>query len=190
VNSGCTSHAWGHLRPVSVLQPMKAGRHMNVRTPELGNGSVNTLLSNESCVQLCNSPPEDVKYLGLHLDRRLTWRKHIFTERKQLGMTLTKMQWLLGRKSKLSTSNNFLIYRAILKPLWTYGIQLWGTASTSNIEIPEPLSSKLGARLQTRPGMCRMRLSEGICKHPQLQTKSVTTAISTVRASAHNQTAE
>jgi hypothetical protein len=34
-------------------------------------------------VQLPQS--DDVKYLGLHLDRRLTWHKHIFTKRKQLG---------------------------------------------------------------------------------------------------------
>jgi hypothetical protein len=76
-----------------------------------------------------------IKYLGLHLDRKLSWRKHIFTKRKQQGMTLTKMHWLLGRKSKHSRSNKILIYSAILKPIWTYGIQLWGTASTSNIEI-------------------------------------------------------
>jgi hypothetical protein len=36
---------------------------------------------------------EDVKYLGLYLDRRLTWHKHIFAKRKQLGVTLTKMYW-------------------------------------------------------------------------------------------------
>jgi hypothetical protein len=86
---------------------------------------------------------EDVMYLGLHLDRRLTWRKHIFTKRKQLGMTLTKMHWLHGWKSKLSTSNKSLMYKAIFKPIWTYGIQLWGTASASNIEILECFQSKL-----------------------------------------------
>jgi hypothetical protein len=47
------------------------------------------------------------------------------------------MYWLLGRKSKLSTSNKLLIYKTIFKPVWTYGIQLWGTASTSNIQIIE-----------------------------------------------------
>jgi hypothetical protein len=37
---------------------------------------------------------------------------------------------------------HLLIYRKILKPIWTYGIQLCGTASTSNIEILEHFQSK------------------------------------------------
>jgi hypothetical protein len=47
------------------------------------------------------------------------------------------MYWLLGRKSQLSLSNKLLLYKTILKPIWTYGIELWGAASTSNIEILE-----------------------------------------------------
>jgi hypothetical protein len=52
------------------------------------------------------------------------------------------MYWLLGRKSKLSTSNKLLIYKTIIKPVWTYNIQLWGKASTSNMEILEHFQSK------------------------------------------------
>jgi hypothetical protein len=52
------------------------------------------------------------------------------------------MYWLLGRKSQLSLSNKLLPYKIILKPNWTYGIQLWGTASTSNIDILERFQSK------------------------------------------------
>jgi hypothetical protein len=85
---------------------------------------------------------DQVKYLGLHLDRKLTWHHHIFTKRKQLSLTLTKMYWLLGSSSLLSLPNKLLLYKSILKPICTYGIQLWGTASTSNIEILERFQSK------------------------------------------------
>jgi hypothetical protein len=40
------------------------------------------------------SQAEDVKYLGLHLGRRLTWHKHIFAKHKQLGITLTIISML------------------------------------------------------------------------------------------------
>jgi hypothetical protein len=44
--------------------------------------------------------------------------------------------------SKLSASNKILVYKTIFKPIWTYGIQLWGTASTSNTELLERFQSK------------------------------------------------
>jgi hypothetical protein len=53
------------------------------------------------------------------------------------------MYRLLGRKSKLSVNNKLLIYNVILKPIWTYGIQLWGTTCNSNIEILERFQSKV-----------------------------------------------
>jgi hypothetical protein len=58
-------------------------------------------------------------------------------------MTTIKMHWILGRKSKLSTNNKILIYEAILKPVWTNGTKLWGTASTSNTGILECFQSKV-----------------------------------------------
>jgi hypothetical protein len=85
---------------------------------------------------------DQVKYLGLHLDRKLTWHHHIFAKRKQLGLTLTKMYWLLGHSLRLSPPNKLLLYKSILKTIWTYGIQLWGIASTSNIEILERFQSE------------------------------------------------
>jgi hypothetical protein len=43
----------------------------------------------------------------------------------------------------VSTTNKLLLYKTILKTIWTYGIQLWGTASTSNIEVLERFQSKV-----------------------------------------------
>jgi hypothetical protein len=42
----------------------------------------------------------------------------------------------------MSVHYELLPYKTILKPIWTYGIQLWGTASTTNIEILERFQSK------------------------------------------------
>jgi hypothetical protein len=55
-------------------------------------------------VQLPQS--DGVKYLVKYL-----------TKRKQLGLTLIKMYWLLGRQSHLSNSNKLLLYKTILKPI-------------------------------------------------------------------------
>jgi hypothetical protein len=59
-----------------------------------------------------------------------------------VGITITKIYWLLGRKPKLSTSNELLIYKIIHKPIWIYGIQLWGTSCTPNTQILESFHSK------------------------------------------------
>jgi len=83
---------------------------------------------------------EDASYLGLHLDRRLNWRKHIFTKRKQLGIQLSKMYRMLGTKSQLSIESKLLLYEAILKSIWTYGVQLWST--NSNIKIIQRFQNK------------------------------------------------
>jgi hypothetical protein len=51
------------------------------------------------------------------------------------------MYWLLGRKSN-SLQATIFSYKTILIPIWTYGIQLWGKASTCNIDILERIQSK------------------------------------------------
>jgi hypothetical protein len=97
------------------------------------------------------------------------------------------MYWLLGRKSKLFTSNKLLIYKTILKPIWTYGIQLCGTASTSNIEILERFQSKALRMIMDAPWYVSNTVSDGISKYQQLKKKSAATAINTVLTPVHIQ---
>ncbi|KAI4474640.1 hypothetical protein M0804_014746 [Polistes exclamans] len=74
-----------------------------------------------------------VKYLGLHLDSKLTWKKHISAKIEQIRIKRKQMAWLTGKKSKLSIKNKLLIYKTIIKPIWTYGLPLWGIAAKSHI---------------------------------------------------------
>jgi hypothetical protein len=63
--------------------------------------------------------------------------------RKHLNLKTRELYWILGRHSPLSLLNKTLIYKVILKPVWTYGIELWGCASSSNIEIIQRYQSKM-----------------------------------------------
>lgn len=83
------------------------------------------------------------KYLGIHLDSRLTWNEHIRKKRKQIDLRIKDLYWLIGKKSKLALENKLLIYKTIIKPIWMYGIQLWGCASKSNINIIQRSQSKI-----------------------------------------------
>lgn len=85
----------------------------------------------------------EVKYLGLYLDQKLTWQKHIKTKRQHLNLKIRQMSWLLGRKSTFSLENKILVYKCILKPIWTCGIQLWGCAKASNTKIIQRLQSNV-----------------------------------------------
>ena len=53
------------------------------------------------------------------------------------------MHWLTSRKSKLSIENKLKIYKTIIKPIWTYGIPLWGTAALSHINKIEVTQAKI-----------------------------------------------
>lgn len=84
---------------------------------------------------------DEVTYLGVHLDRRLTWRTHIEAKKTHLRLKANSPHWLINTRSPLSLDYKVLLYNSVLKPIWTYGSQLWGSASNSNVEIePKPRS--------------------------------------------------
>jgi hypothetical protein len=66
------------------------------------------------------------KYLGMALDTKLRWKVHVKKKREELGLKYKHICWLMGRRSALSTDNRLVLYKQIVKPVWTYGIQLWG----------------------------------------------------------------
>ncbi len=82
------------------------------------------------------------KYLGVHLDVRLTYSHHIHTKRTELDLRLRKLLWLLRGRSPLSLANRRLLYMTVLRPVWTYAIAIWGCASTSLRNIIQRFQNK------------------------------------------------
>jgi hypothetical protein len=92
-----------------------------------------------------------VIYLGFHLDSRLTWKQHIAKKRKQIDLKVKDLYWIIGHKSIMSLDSKELLYKTIIKPNWTYGIELWGCASKSSIAIMQRSKSKMLRMITNAP---------------------------------------
>jgi hypothetical protein len=84
-----------------------------------------------------------IKYLGMHLDQKLNWKEHTVKKRKQVKLKVKGLYWLTGRKSPLSPENKLLLYKTIIKPIWTYGIEILGCASKSSQAIIQKAQSSI-----------------------------------------------
>lgn len=94
---------------------------------------------NEQIVPYSNT----AKYLGMTLDAKLRWKPHVKRKLEELKIKYRNMYWLLGRTSTLSIYNKLLLYRQILKPIWTYGIQIWGCTCESNKNMIQRFQNKV-----------------------------------------------
>jgi hypothetical protein len=81
-----------------------------------------------------------VKYLGFTLDNRLTWNPHIRSKRLNLNSRSHMLKTMLVINKCTNLKNKLLIYKTFLKPIWTYGFQLWGAEKKLNLNKIQNLS--------------------------------------------------
>lgn len=82
---------------------------------------------------------EKVKYLGLTVDRKLTWKDHIRSLHKKLRPCVVMMHKL---ENKLSTPVKRTIYKSLFESIMRYGITVWGTAADTHINLVANLQNK------------------------------------------------
>ena len=82
--------------------------------------------------------------ISQHADAENVFSNHIeYHSNKSVFKTYRQMYWLMWRSSALTTLNKLVLYKQILKPVWTYGIQLWGCTKPSNIAIIQIFQNKV-----------------------------------------------
>jgi hypothetical protein len=52
---------------------------------------------------------------------------------------------------KIIPENKLILYKSIIKPIWTYGIQLWGSTEPSNTQIIQRIQSKVLRAITNAP---------------------------------------
>ena len=100
---------------------------------------------------------------------KLRWKAHVKKKREDFGLEYNKIYWPMGRRSALSIHNNHMLYKQILKPVWTYGIQLWECKKQSNTDIIQRFKNKVLRNIADAPWY--MRNAE---LHRELQMEMVT----------------
>lgn len=83
------------------------------------------LLLNGSSVIFSN----EVKYLGVTLDKYLTFSTHIKLICDKTLRCLRSLYPMICRKSRLTTKNKLLIFKTIMRPIITYAFPIWRGAA-------------------------------------------------------------
>ena len=74
-----------------------------------------------------NSIPwsDEVKYLGVYLDKRLTFGPQVKKSIDKAGLAFKILYSFLNRRSKLCVYNKLLLYKTCIRPILCYGIETW-----------------------------------------------------------------
>lgn len=77
-----------------------------------------------------------VKYLGVNLDKKLTYKTHISAVLRKTYTIIKMLYPLMVKDSAVSKKNKLLIYKMIIRPTITYAPAVWcGTAKTNIIPL-------------------------------------------------------
>lgn len=84
----------------------------------------------------------DIKYLGVVLDKKLNFGRHI-DETCKKGLRIIKALWpIIGKRSTLNLANKNLIYKNVVRPSLTYACPIWFKAAKSHIKKLQILQNK------------------------------------------------
>lgn len=86
---------------------------------------------------------ENLRYLGVIFDKTLTYKDHIQHVLKRTHTATKILYSLFNRKSRLNINNKILLYKAALRPIFTYALPAIPTIASSHIKKLQICQNKL-----------------------------------------------
>ncbi|GBM72063.1 hypothetical protein AVEN_108214-1 [Araneus ventricosus] len=124
-------------------------------------------------LELFDEPIEwvtEVKYLGLIIDNKITFRHHISYLKEKFWAKIYLCFPLIGRRSGLSLESKLILFKQVLRPILTYAAPVWGLAAPSNREKFKSFKTSFSELLLTLHGSYGTLSSTLISKLNQLMT--------------------
>lgn len=85
-----------------------------------------------------------VKYLGIYLDSKLLFKHHIdYSINKAKGISFSSLYCLLNRKSVVSIDSKVRVYKTYIRPVLTYGCQIFINAAKCHLSKLQLLQNKI-----------------------------------------------
>jgi hypothetical protein len=85
---------------------------------------------------------QTAKYPGMTLDAKLRWKLRVKKKKRRAWFKIQTRVLAYGNTA-MSTHSKLVLYKQILKPVWTYGIQLWGCTKPSNFATIQRFRNKV-----------------------------------------------
>jgi Reverse transcriptase (RNA-dependent DNA polymerase)/Endonuclease-reverse transcriptase len=84
-----------------------------------------------------------IRYLGVHLDTRLTFGEHVNKIKGRAYGRLAELYPLLNQKSALSKSKGLLLYKTLIRPIMSFAPAVWGGADKRHIRKLQIVQNKV-----------------------------------------------
>mgnify|MGYP006314208429 FL=1 len=91
------------------------------------------------------------KYLGMVLEKKLTFKKHIDYVIGKANVGIRTLYPLISRKSQLNIKNKLLIYKLAIRPIFTYACPAFIKISKNHIKRLQILQNKTLKMIMDRP---------------------------------------
>ncbi|GFU02739.1 RNA-directed DNA polymerase from mobile element jockey [Trichonephila clavipes] len=91
------------------------------------------------------------KYLGLFLDAKLTFAHHIEQTREKAQAVHAVLKRLISRRSKLAMRHKVLLYKSIIRPVMSYGSQIWGSTGMCHLKKLHTLTNSFLRQIVNGP---------------------------------------
>ncbi|GBM10645.1 hypothetical protein AVEN_152294-1 [Araneus ventricosus] len=85
----------------------------------------------------------ETKYLGVTLDKELTYKTHVNEVRGKVTTLNKKLYYAMGKNSKLSLINKLLLYKTLIRPIMSYASPVCGAVAKTHINKLETCQNKI-----------------------------------------------